>query len=283
MKHWYLYSFCVFVFWSCEFLPSPKTTTDTPIAKVHTTILYKSELEEALPDNLSKLDSAKFVSNYINTWATQQLLLHQAEINLTDKSVSFEKLVSDYRNTLYINSYKEALVLEKVDTLITKEQLEGFYEENKANFRLNEELVQFKYLQTNLNRADERDLIKQFRSQKEEDLTELEDKSLEFVSYHFNDSVWVQYSQLNERIPVLRDMPKNELLKKSKFIKKEDSIGLYLISVKNVLKRNEIAPLSYVSPTIKQIILQKRKFQLLQDIEVDLLNDAIKNQYFERY
>lgn len=283
MKHWLSYSICVFVLWSCEYLPSYKTDQNVPVAKVHESILYNTELEEALPENLSKEDSVKFVNNYIESWATEQLLLHQAEINLTDKSDAFEKLVNAYRNTLYINSYKEALVLEKVDTVITKEQLEGFYEENKSNFKLNEELVQFKYLHTNLDRPDEKEIVKQFRSSKEDDLTELEDKSLEFLSYHFNDSVWVQYSQLNGRIPILRDMPKNELLKKSKFIKKEDSIGLYLIAVKNVLKRNDIAPLSYISPTIKQIILQKRKFQLLQDIEVDLLNDAIKNQYFERY
>ena len=55
------------------------------------------------------------------------------------------------------------------------------------------------------------------------------------------------------------------------------------MTVKEVLKRNDIAPMSYITPTIKQIILQKRKLELLRKIEVDLLNDAIKKQYFEEY
>jgi hypothetical protein len=81
----------------------------------------------------------------------------------------------------------------------------------------------------------------------------------------------------------LNTVNKKTLLKKSNFIEKEDSLGLYLIAINNVLKRNDIAPISYVKPTIKQIILHKRKLELLRKIEVELLNDAIKNQNFERY
>ena len=76
---------------------------------------------------------------------------------------------------------------------------------------------------------------------------------------------------------------KEKLLKKTKFIQKQDSIGLYLVAVKDVLKRNSIAPLSYVSPTIEQMILHNRKIQLIRKIEKTIIKDATQNNNFKIY
>ena len=133
------------------------------------------------------------------------------------------------------------------------------------------------------NRTDKKGLVKLFKSKEEEDIDSLQLRSLEFKSFNFNDSIWIKYTDLLEKILYLNKVNKKQLLKKSNFIEKEDSLGLYLITVNNVLKRNDIAPISYVKPTIKQIILHKRKLELLRKIEVELLNDAIKNKKFERY
>ncbi len=279
-----IYISILMIFISCE-LPMKFKNEEpkTAVAKVYNSTLYQSEIDLVLASNLTKQDSALFVENYINSWAKQQLLLHQAELNLKDETLSFEKLVSDYRATLYINAYKEALVLNKLDTLVTDYQIEKYYLANNNNFKLNEELVQIKYLHTNSNRLDKKGLIKLFKSTKEEDIDSLQLRALEFKSFNFNDSIWIKYSEILDKINYLKSEDKKNILKKTNFLQKEDSLGLYLISIKDVLKRNEIAPISYVYPTIKQIILHKRKLELLRKIEVDLLNDAIKNQKFETY
>lgn len=270
--------------YSCEYIPTFKAEAEKiPVAQVYDKTLYLSDIKEYIPVDVSPQDSTLFVKNYIDSWAKEQLILRQAEINLTDEVSSFEKLVSDYRSALYINSYKEALVLDKLDTEVNEAEIETYYNDNFENFRLNEELVQFKYLEVNNQRADKKDLIKWFRSKKEEEFNQLNTMTLEFNSHNFNDSMWVKYTDMKSRIMVLQDMDKNRILKKSNFIQKEDSLNLYLILINDVLKRNEIAPKNYVSPTIKQIILQKRKLELLRKIEVDLLEDAIKNQNFEKY
>ncbi len=273
----------IFIIQSCEFIPTYKKDDRTPVAKVYEDVLYQSDIEAYLPADISSQDSVLFVKNYVDSWAKKQLLLHQAEINLKEGVSSFEKLVKDYRSTLYINSYKEALVLDKLDTTITAAQLTDYYSVNKENFKLNEELIKLRYLYINKERKDKKELIKLFRSSKREDLNTLNDMALEFKSFHFNDSIWLKYSDVTAKLNYLKDLDKKKVLKKSNFLQKEDSLGLYLVAVKEVLLRNEIAPINYVSPTIKQIILQKRKLELLRKIEVDLLNDAIKNEYFERY
>jgi hypothetical protein len=73
------------------------------------------------------------------------------------------------------------------------------------------------------------------------------------------------------------------LLKKTNFLQLRDSLGLYLVAVKSTLERNENAPLEYVRPTINQIIKNKRKLALIQKLEKEIKDDAIKNKQFEIY
>ncbi len=283
VRFFILLSVC-FVLFSCDFeLKKKDVKSNELIAKVYDKTLLNSDLEDVLPLGLSSQDSIVFVKNYIDSWAKKQLLLHQAELNLDTEKSTFEKLVDDYRSTLYINSYKEALVLDKLDTVVSQNDIEKYYLANNENFKLNEELIRIKYLHTDFNRVDKKGLIKLFKSNENKDIDSLQLKTLEFKSYNFNDSIWIKYTDLLNRIEFLKNESKSSILKKSKFIQKEDTLGLYLIKIKDVLKSNEIAPLSYVKPTIKQIILHKRKLELLRKIEVDLLNDAIKNQNFEKY
>ena len=63
----------------------------------------------------------------------------------------------------------------------------------------------------------------------------------------------------------------------------EDSIGVYLVSVEDVKLRNEQAPLEYALPNIKQILLNKRKLDLIKKLEKDIIQDAIKSEQFETY
>ena len=75
----------------------------------------------------------------------------------------------------------------------------------------------------------------------------------------------------------------SRLLNKTDFLQLRDSLGLYLIAIKDRLDRNDDAPLSYVLPTVKQILLNRRKLELIKQLEKDITKDAIKNKQFELY
>jgi hypothetical protein len=102
-------------------------------------------------------------------------------------------------------------------------------------------------------------------------------------SHHLNDSIWIKYSDLLNEIPVLKTEDKQLLLKKDHFIQKEDSLSLYLVTIKKVLQSNEIAPKSYITPAIRQMILHQRKLLLLRNIEETLIKDATTKKQFEIY
>ncbi len=257
--------------------------TKTPIAKVHDKFLYKEDIEPLLPDKISKEDSLLFVSSFINKWAKEQLLLQKAKINLDKEEESIQQLVEQYRQDLYINKYKEAIVKQDLDTLVTQVDIDSFYTSNKEIFKLNEELLQLRYIYLGNDVLNPKEFISLFKSDTKESDAKIIEQKLQLKAYNLNDSIWVRYYDVLKKAPFIRGYDKNKFLRKNKYIQKEDSSGVYLVKVKDVLLRNQIAPMSYALPTIKQMILHKRKLELLRKIEETLTEDAIKNKEFQIY
>ena len=270
--------FLIFSTISC----TKKDENKNAIARVYESYLYEEDIKEILPENYSKGDSILLASNFINSWAQDQLLLQKAEINLNDK-VSVDKLVDQYRQDMLINKYKSAVVEQYLDTVVTSDDILKFYDENKAIFKLNEELVKIKYIHFSHDLLNPKDFITLFKSSKQEDIDSLKSQEMQLRSFNLNDSIWIRLEDIMTKIPVLDTRDKERILKKTKFFEKKDSLGVYLVAVKAALRRNETAPMSYVLPSIKQMILHKKKLELLKKIEETLVEDALINKEFEIY
>jgi len=253
---------------------------ETAVARVGGKYLFEEDIAKRFPENLSKEDSLLYRINIIKNWATEELLLQKAKLNIEDKNNEIRQLVKTYEKELFIDKYKQAVLQQELDTIIDDRDIDNYYEQNKDIYKLNEKLIQLKYIHFNKTLNDIDEIVKLFKSNTLEDTEVLIDRELEFNSYNFNDSIWVNFKQVERKLPILKEVDK---LKKNQFIKKEDSLGVYLLAVKNILYRNDIAPKSYVVPTIKQMILHKRKLDLIKKIEQTLVNDAISKKQFEQY
>jgi len=265
---------------SCEFFK--KTEEGDVVARVNDTYLYKSDIENLVLDGTPKEDSILRVNNFINHWATQQLLMNGARVNLSqDKQEAFNNLVNQYKNDLFTKAYLEALVKRSIDTLVTQNEAEDVYNRNIETFKLNEELIKFRYINVAESNADLKDIETRFKRFDNEDKKLLDSIAIQFKSYSLNDSIWIRVNQAILKIPTLNAENKKELLKKSNFIQLKDSLGLYLMQINEVLLRNEIAPIEFVMPTIKQIVINKRKLEFIKELEKDITKDAIKNKQFE--
>ena len=280
MKNFF-YILILVTFFSCdslEFQKKDKHLNNKPIATVYDESLFKEDLNLLLPKNIDKNDSIVLVRSIIDSWAIQQLLLKKAkENNSQNDNAEINDLVRDYRQALLINGYKERLIKQQLDTVIEREEIINYYNQNKKNFRLNEELVQTRYIHFSNDLIDKKEVIKFFKNGKIEDLETLESRQLSFKKMMLNDSVWLPLENVLLKLPFSR----KDLLKKTDLIKKEDSLGLYLAVINDVLLRNQIAPLIYIEPTIKQMILHQRKLQLIRDIEKIIVKDAIQNKIFK--
>ena len=274
--------FCVFTLTSCDYikLQEKDAPTSEIIAIVNTYKLFKADLKDFLPRNISREDSLILVKSFIQDWAVKKLLLDAAANNNTQESLkNINNLVQDYKESLLINNFKEALIKQQLDTIISDDEVEAYYLINNENFKLNEVLVKSKYLYFDASVINKKEIIKFFKSEEIEDAEELERQQLSFKMYQLNDSIWTELDKILLKLP----FSKENLLKKSKFIQKQDSLGLYLVAIRDVLRRNDIAPLSYIKPTIKEMILHKRKIELIRNIEKIIVKDATKNNNFKIY
>ncbi|KAB5485271.1 MAG: peptidyl-prolyl cis-trans isomerase [Flavobacteriia bacterium] len=271
------------LFSSCDSLFNDEEEKE-PLARVGDTYLYKEDIATLIPDDMSKQDSTLFVTNYINNWASKQLFLTKSKINLPEgKLAEFDRLVSDYRADLYTRAYIEALVLQAQDTAVTKGQLRQYYEQEKENFKLNEKLVQLRFVGMPAQFLDKDGVKARIRSWKDEDKRYLDSIAVQFKKIHFNDSVWVSASRVIEEIPPLTAMNEASHLKKSQFFELQDSLGVYLGVINNMLEVNDTAPFEYVEPDIRQLILNRRRLNYVKKLETEIIDEAIKKKEFEVY
>lgn len=272
---------CSLLFLSaCEYLKP--TQPPSAVARVGDEFLTLETLSAQIPDGTTADDSLLLAQTYINQWATEKLLLLQSKINLSfEKQNELEKLIDRYRNDLYARAYKEAIVSRQLDTAVSLTELSAFYDENKEIFRLNDEVYQLLFIQLPLNYSNPAEVEKSFKRFNESDRKLLDSISLQFIKVHLNDSMWVRESDILRTLPVINNQNKEQILKISQYSKLQDSLSVYLVTVKSHLQRNQTAPMSFVEETLREIILNKRTSELIKQLETDLTNDAIKQKTFE--
>jgi hypothetical protein len=257
---------------------------NAPLARVGDSYLYEDAVASMISEGMSPQDSAAFVVNYINKWASKQLLLSKSKINLPEEKLAeFDRLVADYRADLYTKAYLEALVQQSQDTVVTRQELEQFYQSRKENFKLDEKLVQLRFAVLPSQFLNKEEVVSKLKSYSSEDKAFLDSIAVQFNKLHLNDSIWVDASRVMKEIPAITYDNQDRYLKKSQFFELQDSLGVYLGKVTNVLDVNDVAPLTYIEPNIKQIILNRRRLEKMRKLENDVLDEAIQKNEFEIY
>jgi len=254
------------------------------MARVGEVYLYESDFIEALPKGVTKEDSISFANQYIQNWATQQILKKQATLNLAESTQQkFDKLTAEYKLDLYSNAYLDALISKKIDTIVSQNEKDTLYKYTKENFKLNEPLLKFRYISISNENSNIEDFSERLKRFDSIDKIVLDSLSIQFHSFMLNDSIWVKRSQLLQKLPILNNPEYLKLLKKPNFLQLKDSLRVYLVRVIDLLARNTQAPQQYVTPTLNQIILNKRKLKLIQQLKIELRKDAEQNNEFEIY
>ena len=269
------------LFFSCD--NYFKNTSNVDLARVNDDYLSQSDVKDVLDTSSNSNDSTIIINNYINNWATNKLLINRALINLPEENQNnIQELVDNYKNEILINSYIDALIEKNMNLEVSKFELDSLYVRYKGTFKLNEELFKIRFIYLSKVNPDINLFKSKLKRFNNDDLKYLDSLSFQFNRYSFNDSVWRNKNEVFYQLPDLKKV-NNYMLKKSNFIEIKDSLGLYLINIKDVLKSNQYAPLDYVSETLKRMIINSRKLKFIDQLRKDITRDAIKNKRFEIY
>ena len=268
---------------SCNYFK--KENNVDALARVGDSYLYASELDSLVPLNTPKEDSVLIVKSYIDRWVTQKLLIKAAERNLDDaKKEEFNGLIKQYKNDLYTRAYLEKMVQNTVDTLITNEELESYYKENKENFKTNGTILQLRYLQLSKEHPKFATIRSNFLNFKKSDAKFWKTYQMQFKNSALNDSVWVSMNEVYRKLPFITPENRDKYISEGMAFEKSDTLNeIYLVKIKRVINRNQISPFEYLKPTLQQVILNRRKLELIKKFEKEITDDAIKNKDYEVY
>lgn len=254
------------------------------IARVGENYLYKEDIQNIVAKGTSKEDSILIIRSFIDRWATQKLLIDAAERNLDDKKKNeYESLINQYKIDLYTKAYIEEIVKRSVDTLVSPVELKKYYDENKENFKTNGSLVRLRYINLSKDNAQLNAIRDKFFTFNKKDKKFWDVNAIQFKSFAFNDSIWVDMAQVYEKLPIITPDNRDEYIQPGKKIQILDKNDLYLVKISNVIARNELSPFEYIKPTLKEIIINKRKLELIKKFEKEITEDAIKNRDYEIY
>ena len=274
-----IYLITLLLIGSCDL---PTNEESNAVARVGEDFLFISDLENQIGPNGS--DSIQITSRTINEWAEELLYLKKAEINLSfSEKKGLEELVSTYRNDLYVKTYKDKAIQSQLDSIVEKEEIEYYFDKNKFNFKTNKDLMRGRYVRVRNENYNLRSIRKSIRRYNEDDKVFLDSIALQFTTYSLNDSIWVQASQFFNRLPSIPERRYKNFLKNDTFFELQDSLEVYLVVIEEVVLRNDLAPLDYVAPTLKQILINKRKLELMRQLDREIIEEGLRQNIYEVY
>jgi hypothetical protein len=252
------------------------------VARVYDKTLSLKELQQALPIGLSKKDSVAFAKDFIDQWIKRNVVLKRAESNLTENQKDVSQQLEDYRVSLLIFAYERELIRQKLDTTINPAEIESYYKQNSANFELRSNIIRLKYIKLPIKTPNADKAKRWFVSQRPDDFKRLEQfVNLYAVNFLLDDSNWLLLEDVIKEIPMgnysMADFNSNK-----RFLELDDKDYHYLVSINGFMVKDSNAPLSFEKDNIRNIILNKRKIKLVEQMQLDALNDAMNENTIER-
>lgn len=253
--------------------------TDRVVAEAYGEKLYWSDVRKVVPPGAVPEDSAAIATRFVDNWAHERVVLHMAEENLSDAQKNVEDQLRAYRGSLLTYAYEQALVRQKLDTVVSGSEINKYYDDNIANFELRDNIVRVQWFKLRDN--DKRVLKKVedlWRSNKEEDKHDLEvllaQRGATITDTH---SDWIAFKDLQLQVPLRPDNPTDWLQHQDKVIV-SDSASTYFVDLVEHRLKDSTSPIDLVMDRIRSIIINQRKLQLIERMREDLYTNAVANK-----
>ena len=256
---------------------------DEVVAQVYDAILFRSDLDKIIPAGLPEEDSIRLVRQYIDSWALEHVFIGVAEQQLSKEEKDVMQELEAYRRSLLKYRYEQLYVNERLDTAVSENMVQKYYEDNSEMFVLKRPVVKARFLSISSQSPMLEQIRKKMSSSELADMVEVD--SLAYSSalkYMTWEGKWIDVNNLSLEFGL--DNATLLSKKKGNWIEVSDSVGLTNLAYISAFKdKGEMAPLEYSTPSIKDKIVSVRKQELVNSLEQNLLQDARENGKFKTY
>jgi hypothetical protein len=262
----------------CKDIKLEMPGNDNVLAEFYDKKLLLEDIEGITSSAASEQDSIIILKGFVNNWIKDQLLIKEAEKNIT-RDIDIEKLVNDYRSSLIQYNYIEQLYNKELDTLISAHEVNEYYERLKQQFILAESIVKYTFIKFSKNDKKTLNVFLQYwnKHQKEN-----------LIPFAKSEAVFFQQSADWELInSLLILLPKNSVsesnLKEGMKLELEDNNFKFFVVIDQLFLKSEIPPLEYITPTVKKVILNDRKTELVKILKQTLYDKNLENNNIKTY
>ncbi|MGZ3920626.1 MAG: hypothetical protein ACXVO9_05335 [Bacteroidia bacterium] len=268
---------------SCSTPEEKKLDPSETAAKAGNEQLSKDELKESFISNGNSKDSAYMVKRAIESWATEALFYQEALTKLDEDEVQVQREVENYKKSLINHIYQTRIVEANLDTNVTKEEIQQYYDGNRDNFILKDNIVKVNYYKIPLKVKVLDKMKRLFYAVSPKDKEQLQSLCTQYAENFFtNDSTWLYLDDIKKEIPKLKDQP-DLAISYGRVFEFTDDLYYYFLKIKDVKVKNGLSPLNFERQNIKNFIINRRKTQLIQQYKQQLLQKAKEEKKFVVY
>jgi len=202
---------------------------------------------------------------------------------LTPERLDFNQQLEKYKNSLIIYEYQTEFIKQNLDTVVTPEEIEKYYNKHKNDFLLLKNIVRVMYVVTDKDKNLEKKFKELFALPDSVILDSLEKNGKLYARDYFLDTaVWIPFDNLLKEIP-LEVYNKELFLENNKFVNLKTKDEIYLVKLIDFKIKNDVSPLVMEEENIKNIIINKRKIDIVKDMRDKLYRNALKSDKIEIY
>ena len=280
-KNWLFCFILLFALVSCKNMNNKEQ--EKPVARVFDLYFYPSDLDRLIPDGVATEDSVRIARRLTEEWVREKLLLNRAEQYLSGEQMDVEKQIEEYRSSLLTFKYKQKLLSQNLDTIVSNEEIQSYYDLNSSNYILDNDVVKVNFVKVPIDAPQLNDVRRWYRSEQPEDLDNLEKYCINFASnYMIKGETWFRISSLFANIPLtVSNLP--NYLNYTKNIEVNDSAFYYFIHIIDRVQEGQISPHFIVKDDIQSVIINKRKIKFIEDLENSVYNDGRAKNKVEIY
>ena len=276
MKYSLLFMLFVLLTASCNRMGGKQANKET-LVKVNDRILTREEIELQIPKGLSPDDSLVRAESLIKKRVIDLLMDDVAYQNLGDEKAEIDKLVNEYRRLLIRHRYQERMVNDKVSASLRESDQIAYYEANKEQFVLSNNLIKGLFLKVPVTAPGIENIRSWYKSKTAESLEKIEKYSLQnALIYDYFFDKWVDFNDVMEKMPYHIANP-TQFLRVNNHLEVSDSASMYFLNISDRLLVGNVAPFDYVQPQIYSMLLNKQKIDYLREFGERLYVDAVKN------
>lgn len=253
---------------------------DKAIARVFGNYLYESDIQTIVPPDTPPDDSAALVANYIRQWIQEMVVLEKAKNNIND---NFEKELQNYKNSLITYNYERLIVEQQLDTNVPDTTIQNYYNKHREVFTLKNNILRAIYIKIpakSKNVAKIRNLMSG-NDLSDKNIVKIERLSAnEAVAYNYDQSQWITFLDFQHIIPV-KTYNEEFYLKNTKNIFFTDNEFAYIAKIFESKIADELSPIEFEYQNIKNIILNKRKVEIVDKMRSSLITKAENDNEIE--